>query len=83
MKNLPLKAPTPGPRDIVVRPRACGICGSDAYYISIGGIPPRQGKTILGHEAAGEVVEVGAEVEGLSVGFSYPVVAYEDLWVRR
>jgi peptide/nickel transport system substrate-binding protein/oligopeptide transport system substrate-binding protein len=23
------------------------------------------------------------EVEGLSVGFSYPVVAYEDLWVRR
>src|SRR6266516_1938464 len=60
--------PTPGPRTIVVRPRACGICGSDAYYISIGGIPPRQGKTSLGHEAAGEVVEVGAEVEGLSVG---------------
>jgi hypothetical protein len=27
--------PTPGPRDIVIRPRACGICGSDAYYISI------------------------------------------------
>jgi 2-desacetyl-2-hydroxyethyl bacteriochlorophyllide A dehydrogenase len=60
--------PTPGPRDIVVRPRACGICGSDAYYIAIGGIPPRQGQTILGHEAAGEVVEVGSEVEGLSVG---------------
>src|SRR6266516_7289646 len=60
--------PTPGSRTIVVRPRACGICGSDAYYISIGGIPPRQGKTSLGHEAAGEVVEVGAEVEGLSVG---------------
>ena len=42
--------PAPGPRDIVVRPRACGICGSDAFYISIGGIPPRQGQTILGHE---------------------------------
>lgn len=60
--------PTPGPRDILVRPRACGICGSDAYYVSIGGVPPRQGETILGHEAAGEVVEVGAQVEGLAVG---------------
>ncbi|MDM8086107.1 zinc-binding dehydrogenase [Cellulomonas cellasea] len=60
--------PTAGPRDILVRPRACGVCGSDGFYISIGGIPPRQGATILGHEAAGEVVEVGAEVEGVSVG---------------
>ncbi len=60
--------PTPGPRDIVIRPRACGICGSDSYYIAIGGVPPRQGETILGHEAAGEVVEVGTEVVGLSVG---------------
>ncbi|WP_197024644.1 zinc-binding dehydrogenase [Cellulomonas sp. KRMCY2] len=57
-----------GPRDILVRPKACGICGSDLYYIAIGGIPPRQGETILGHEAAGEIAEVGAEVTGLSVG---------------
>src|SRR6476659_4977161 len=48
--------------------RACGICGSDAFYITIGGIPPRQGCTPLGHEPAGEVVDVGAEVTGIVVG---------------
>lgn len=60
--------PTPGPRDVLVRMRACGICGSDTFYITIGGIPPRQGCTPLGHEPAGEVVEVGADVTGVEVG---------------
>jgi L-iditol 2-dehydrogenase len=60
--------PEAGPKDVLVKMRACGICGSDAMYIAIGGIPPRQGETPLGHEPAGEVVEVGAEVAGISVG---------------
>jgi 2-desacetyl-2-hydroxyethyl bacteriochlorophyllide A dehydrogenase len=60
--------PAPGPKDVLVKVRACGICGSDGFYVQIGGIPPRQGATPLGHEPAGEIVEVGAEVEGLKVG---------------
>jgi 2-desacetyl-2-hydroxyethyl bacteriochlorophyllide A dehydrogenase len=60
--------PIVGPRDLLIRMRACGICGSDALYISYGGIPPRVGATPLGHEPAGEVVEVGAQVEGIAVG---------------
>ncbi|WP_077090324.1 zinc-dependent alcohol dehydrogenase [Mycobacterium rhizamassiliense] len=60
--------PQPGPDDVLVAMRACGICGSDAFYITIGGIPPRQGHTPLGHEPAGEVVEVGANVSGIAVG---------------
>ena len=60
--------PEVGPNDVLVKMRACGICGSDAFYISIGGIPPRQGHTPLGHEPAGEVVEVGAAVTGISIG---------------
>ncbi|MBP2455318.1 threonine dehydrogenase-like Zn-dependent dehydrogenase [Mycolicibacterium lutetiense] len=65
-----LVAPRPqiSAKDVLVRMRACGICGSDAMYIAIGGIPPRQGHTPLGHEPAGEVVEVGAEVTGIDVG---------------
>lgn len=62
------EVPDVGPRDVLVRMRACGICGSDAFYITIGGLPPRQGHTPLGHEPAGEVVEVGAQVTRLSVG---------------
>ncbi|PVU82604.1 theronine dehydrogenase [Cellulomonas sp. WB94] len=60
--------PSAGPKDVLVRVRACGICGSDVFYIHIGGIPPRQGATPLGHEIAGEVVEVGDDVVGIAVG---------------
>ena len=60
--------PQVGPADVLVRMRACGICGSDSLYISLGGLPPRQGRMPLGHEPAGEVVEVGRDVTGISVG---------------
>jgi len=63
-----LPKPVAGPADVLVKMRACGICGSDALYISLGGLPPRQGKMPLGHEPAGEIVEVGDEVTGISVG---------------
>lgn len=46
--------PATGPRDVLVRIRACGICGSDALYIAIGGLPPRAGHMPLGHEPAGK-----------------------------
>jgi (R,R)-butanediol dehydrogenase/meso-butanediol dehydrogenase/diacetyl reductase len=60
--------PAAGPADVVVKIRACGICGSDSMYTHVGGIPPRQGATPLGHEPAGEVIEVGNEVSGVQVG---------------
>jgi 2-desacetyl-2-hydroxyethyl bacteriochlorophyllide A dehydrogenase len=58
--------PTVGPADVLVKIRACGICGSDAFYISIGGL--REGQTPLGHEPAGEVVEIGSQVAGITIG---------------
>ena len=60
--------PTTGPGDLVVKMKACGICGSDLSYIKIGGIPTPGTITALGHEGAGEVMEVGANVEGIAVG---------------
>jgi 2-desacetyl-2-hydroxyethyl bacteriochlorophyllide A dehydrogenase len=65
---IELAKPAVGPTDVLVKMRACGICGSDALYISLGGLPPRHGQMPLGHEPAGEVVEVGGEVTGISVG---------------
>lgn len=64
----PYQRPTAGPKDVVVRMKACGICGSDLSYIKIGGIPTPGTVTALGHEGAGEVMEVGAEVDGIAVG---------------
>ena len=60
--------PEVGPADVLIAMRACGICGSDSFYIARGGIPPREGATPLGHEPAGEVVEVGSDVEGIAIG---------------
>ncbi|KAG1713343.1 hypothetical protein DVH05_001130 [Phytophthora capsici] len=59
--------PTTGPRDVVVKLKVAGICGSDLMYIRIGGIPPGH-VTAIGHEAAGIVMEVGSEVEDISIG---------------
>ncbi len=60
--------PAAGPDDVVVKMKAVGICGSDLSYIKHGGIPLPGTKTALGHEGAGEVLEVGANVRGISVG---------------
>ena len=60
--------PAAGPQDVVVRMKAVGICGSDLSYIKMGGIPNPLATTALGHEGAGEVIEVGAGITGISVG---------------
>lgn len=65
---IDVPTPTVGPTDVLVKIRACGICGSDTLYISIGGLPPREGRMPIGHEPAGEVVEVGTDVRDISVG---------------
>ncbi|MFN2229358.1 MAG: NAD(P)-dependent alcohol dehydrogenase [Anaerolineae bacterium] len=59
-----------GPRDVRIAVRAVGICGSDLHYYEHGAIGPYvvREPMVLGHEAAGTVVEVGAEVEGLKAG---------------
>ena len=65
---LEVPDPIPGPADVLVKMKACGICGSDALYIAMGGLPPHQGRMPLGHEPAGEVVDVGRDVTGIKVG---------------
>ncbi len=65
----PIEPPRPGNSDVVVKVKACGVCGSDLTYIKIGGIHRKPGGvTPIGHEAAGEVITVGSDVKGVSVG---------------
>jgi (R,R)-butanediol dehydrogenase/meso-butanediol dehydrogenase/diacetyl reductase len=65
----PVDPPRPGKSDVVVKVKACGVCGSDLTYIKVGGIHRKPGGvTPIGHEAAGEVINVGADVKGVSVG---------------
>ena len=58
-----------GPRDAIVDVAACGICGSDLSYIRLGGLAGPSGEPMaLGHELAGTVTTVGAEVTDIAVG---------------
>jgi S-(hydroxymethyl)glutathione dehydrogenase/alcohol dehydrogenase len=56
----------PGPRDVVVRVDASGVCHSDLSVLN--GAVPYPGPTILGHEGAGVVLEVGERVERFRPG---------------
>jgi len=58
--------PTPGPDEVLVRIRACAICGSDIRTVREGHrliTPPH----VIGHEIAGEIVEVGCSVHDFAV----------------
>jgi len=57
-------APAPGPGEVLVRVRACGICGSDLHWYAGAGAPPR---VCPGHEIAGAVAALGAGVRGVRV----------------
>jgi L-iditol 2-dehydrogenase len=59
--------PTMGADDLLIKVKACAICGSDIKGYS-GKTGRRQPPIIMGHEAAGEVVQMGANVRGWNVG---------------
>lgn len=60
--------PEPGPNDVLIRVHRCGICGSDISYSKLGGLPGAASPFAFGHEFAGEVFALGAEVKGLALG---------------
>ena len=62
-----LPDPTPDPGQVVVRVGRCGICGSDLHMTEDAAYGCKHGD-VLGHEFAGEVVDLGREVEGLKAG---------------
>jgi L-iditol 2-dehydrogenase len=59
--------PALGPDDVLVRVRACGICGSDVHGLD-GSTGRRIPPLVMGHEAAGIVAQVGAEVKDFHEG---------------
>ena len=63
-------APVPGPHDVLVQVASVGVCGSDVHYFEHGRIGSHvvEAPLVLGHEASGVVVEVGASVKRLAVG---------------
>ena len=65
IETVKLEGPRPG--EVLIELKATGICHTDAFTLS-GGDPEGIFPSILGHEGAGVVREVGADVTSLSVG---------------
>jgi 2-desacetyl-2-hydroxyethyl bacteriochlorophyllide A dehydrogenase len=62
--------PEPGPEEILIKPKFTGICGSDIHYFQhgyCGNFFPKQ-PFALGHEFAGVVHQLGANVKNFKVG---------------
>lgn len=74
--------PTPGPGEILVRVKACGVCHTDLHAASgdwpVKPVPP----FIPGHEAAGVVAALGPDVTGFKPGDAVGVAWLHDACMR-
>ena len=79
-----LADPTLGANDVLLRPRACGVCGSDVHFYETDGqgymLYPGLTKfpVVIGHEFSGEIIEVGSAVTELKPGDM--VTCEEMIW---
>jgi L-iditol 2-dehydrogenase len=67
LEMVEMPRPEIGPDDVMIRVRACGICGSDVHGFD-GSTGRRIPPLVMGHEAAGTVAALGSRVKGLREG---------------
>lgn len=65
-----MEIPIPKDDEALIKLKAVGVCGSDVHFFEVGRIGDFVVKEplILGHECAGEVVEIGKDVKNIKVG---------------
>lgn len=66
LELVPMNRPEIGPRDLLLRVAACGICGTDPHILH--GLYPADLPIVPGHEYAGVVEAVGGEAAGFTAG---------------
>ena len=83
-EDVPL--PEIGPRDVLIRVKACGICGSDVHGMD-GSTGRRIPPIIMGHEASGLIEQIGSGVTewkaGERVTFDSTVVTRQDFYSQK
>ena len=71
--------PRVGADEVLIRVRSAALCGTDLKIFRGGHFRVGENETrVLGHEVAGDIVEVGAEVRGWQVGQRVSVVPNID-----
>ncbi len=67
LHQVQLPVPEPGPGQILLRVKACGVCRTDLHLVD-GDLPDPKRPVIPGHEIVGEVIALGEGVSRLQVG---------------
>lgn len=67
LRAVELATPQPGPEQVLVKVRACGVCRTDLHVLD-GELPEPKLPLVLGHEIVGVVAGMGAQVERLKIG---------------
>ena len=67
LRRLEREVPDPGPGEVRIRVRCCGVCRTD-LHLAEGDLPPRRARVTPGHEVVGEVEARGERAERFSVG---------------
>lgn len=72
-----MPVPKPGPDQVLIKVRACGVCRTDLHVVD-GELPDPKLPIIPGHEIVGSVVEAGTKVDSFRVGdrIGVPWVGY-------
>lgn len=67
LKIAEIAVPEPGPREILIRVKCCGVCRTDLHVIE-GELPPRKSPVIPGHQVVGTIERVGPQAKLLRPG---------------
>jgi len=67
LRRASVPLPSPGPGQLLLRVRACGVCRTD-LHVADGELPEPRLPLVLGHEIVGEVVSIGAGVDRFARG---------------
>lgn len=67
LKLVVLPDPEPGPEDVLIEVKCCGVCRTDLHIVE-GELPPRKLPVVVGHQVVGIVKEVGDSVKSVRAG---------------
>jgi alcohol dehydrogenase, propanol-preferring len=67
LRRAELPRPSPGPGQILVRVRACGVCRTDLHILD-GDLAEPKLPVVLGHQIVGNVGALGSGVDGVAIG---------------
>jgi propanol-preferring alcohol dehydrogenase len=67
LRQVSRPIPEPGPGEVLVRVRACGVCRTD-LHLCVGELAPRRTRTVPGHQVVGDVVARGMGADRFAIG---------------